>query len=128
MEGLLETHAHLGPKDSAIYMALLRMGEMHIAAIVKVAGLKRSTVYVHIDNLARKGLIEKVVRGKRLYYRAANPKKLLSTAERDTKHLESALPDLIALFDERGKEPVVRVYAGKDGLADVEAIDTAKNC
>ena len=117
MEDALEKYAHLGEKDAGIYMALLRAGEMHIASIVKLAGVKRSTVYLHIDHLARKGLIEKIVRGKRIYYRASHPKKLLSTMESDTRHLESALPSLVTLFESRGKEPVVRVFTGKDGIS-----------
>ena len=117
MEDTLEKYAHLSSKDALIYVALLRVGEMHIASIVKTAGLKRSTIYVHIDNLARNGLIEKIVRGKRIFYRASNPKKLLATATNNKTNLESALSNLLTLFEARGREPVVQMYTGKEGIS-----------
>lgn len=119
MEDILEKYSHLEEKDAVIYMALLRMGEMHIASITKSTGLKRSTVYIHIESLARNGLVEKIVRGKRIFYRASNPKRLLSSADSNRAHLESALPDLLSLFEARGKEPVVRVYTGKEGISTI---------
>jgi len=95
------------------------MGDMHMASLSKATRLKRSTLYIHVEDLARRGLIEKVIRGKRTYYRSANPKKLLSVAERDKGHLEALLPSLLALFEARGREPVARVYTGKEGLRNV---------
>ena len=71
------------------------------------------------NSLARSGLIEKIVRGKRIFYRATNPKKLLTTATSDKANLESALPNLLALFEARGKEPVVHTYTGKEGLNNI---------
>ena len=122
MQNPLEQYAHLDEKSAALYMALLRIGEMPIAGLVRAGGVKRSTVYLHIEELARRGLVEKVVRGKRLYYRAANPKKLLSSVEQEHKELKRYLPELFALYESRHKEPVVRVFSGKAGLSDVYRI------
>lgn len=122
MQNPLQEFAHLDNKSADIYMALLRTGEMPIASIVRTTQIKRSTIYLHIEALAIRGLVEKVIRGKRLFYRVANPKKFLSAMERDHRELERHIPDLIKLYESRHKEPVIRVFTGKAGLSDIYRI------
>ncbi len=68
---IVETLKNLGlnPKESAIYLALISLGEVGASPIVSETGLHRQFVYDNLASLEEKGLIgHSIVRGRKKFY------------------------------------------------------------
>ena len=50
----------LSDKESAVYMALLQLGQATAYAVAVKSGLKKPTTYIILDELIEKGLVLKV--------------------------------------------------------------------
>lgn len=103
------------------YLASLQHGPATVLEIVKLTHLSRQATYVVIESLTKRGLMSSVIRGKKKYYVAEDPEKLLSYAVRkehemkdQMKDLEAVLPDL--KLKAQGDHPVVRLFEGREGL------------
>ncbi len=111
----------LSEKEVAIYLALLEIGVAGANEIAKKSGINRSSAYVVIESLKKKGLISMTVDKKVQEYIAASPDTLLHIAneahERSTKiqkNIENLLPELRALHTETTHKPKVLVYEGDE--------------
>ncbi len=113
----------LGLVESEIktYLAALEGGPAVVMELTKRAKLSRQAVYTAIESLSSRGLMSSALRGKKRFYAAEHPDKLLAYAKRkDTEmkdriaDLERALPELELQIG--GERPVVRVFEGKEGI------------
>lgn len=114
LKNLIE--AGLEPKEAEIYLAVLHLGKATIADIARKSQVKRMTVYQYIDRLVHKNLLYKTAQGKRVFYVAENPEKILKILENRKKHFEKMLPDLKSIFAQSSHKPQVRFYEGIEGL------------
>ena len=113
----------LTEKEARVYMAALEIGRATADQLAKHAKIVRSTTYVQIESLMKKGLMSTYEEEKKTYLAPESPELLkrlllkqkdeLSTKERD---LTSLLPDLLRQFEGAGERPVVRFFAGKEGI------------
>ena len=71
----------LSEKAATIYIALLNNRRMTIAQLARESGVKRATCYEYIDALLAKGFLLRQPVGKRIYYSAVNPHKILAELE-----------------------------------------------
>jgi hypothetical protein len=83
--------------------------------------LSRQAVYVAIESLSARGIMSNALIGKKRFYSAERPEKLLAYAKRretemdeHIKDLEKALPDLELSVG--GERPTIKVLEGKEGL------------
>lgn len=106
----------LEPKEAGIYLAVLHLGKATIADIARKSKVKRMTVYQHIDDLLRKSLVHKTAQGKRVFYVAESPEKIVKILERKKKHFEKVLPDLKTIFGHSSHKPQIRFYEGIEGM------------
>ncbi|MEO8065551.1 MAG: helix-turn-helix domain-containing protein [Candidatus Doudnabacteria bacterium] len=116
----------LSDKEAKIYLSLL---ELELATVFEVAehsGINRSSAYVVLEALKKKGLAgisdDKNVRR----YVAASPEILLQTVKTAAKKqedikakVESILPELKALHKATKRRPIVKIFEGKDGAREV---------
>ncbi len=116
----------LGFLESEIktYLAALEHGPGTVVDLTKKTHFSRQATYVVIDSLTKRGLMSSLLRGKKKYFVAEDPEKLLAYAERrevDIKEkvgdLKRALPEL--KLKASGDRPVVRLYEGKEGVLTV---------
>src|SRR3990167_5915361 len=63
-------------KASAIYLALLTQGPASVSDIARRTGIHRPAIYRALADMQGRGLIVRVVRGKRHRYAAASPKRI----------------------------------------------------
>ncbi|MFA5019719.1 MAG: helix-turn-helix domain-containing protein [Candidatus Pacearchaeota archaeon] len=98
-----------------VYLALLELGETTAGFIKKKTKLQNSVVHLCIGNLVDKGLINYVEKGKRRFYTATEPEKLVSFLDEKRRRLNDILPALIRKQKEQVKYKV-NVYEGKKGL------------
>ncbi len=110
-------------KESDVYLAMLELGPAAVQDIAKKAGVNRSTTYVMIESLKRRGLISTYEKGKKLFFVAESPnnlKLLLQDEMADLKakqaRLDAALPRLEAIYNVRDDRPSVRFFEGEQAL------------
>lgn len=106
-------------KAAKIYLAALSLGTTSVQSIAHKTGLKRPTVYLHIDELLQRGLFEKVSVNKKQYYRATDPHVLEDRLKANLSAIQSAIPEFLALQSMTAGRPRVAVYEGKEGIATV---------
>lgn len=110
-------------KESHVYLAMLELGLASVQDIAQKAGVNRATTYVMIDLLTKKGLVHTVTRGKKRYFAAEEPKRLLQVLEerkgsvqKQIDMIEAIVPELEARFNVSGQKPIVRFFEGKEGV------------
>ncbi len=116
----------LSEKESKIYLALLELEMATVFEVAKQSGINRSSAYVVLEALKKKGFVgisdDKKVRK----YIAASPETLLHAAkaaakkQEDTKEgIESILPELKALHKSTKHRPIVKIFEGESGAREV---------
>jgi sugar-specific transcriptional regulator TrmB len=105
----------LTEKQAQVYMAILELGESTMTKIAKKANLKRPTVYLIIDELNILGLSSEIVKGKKKFYSAIHPKRLVEIAKFRATQAEKILPELVAI-QKNDEKPKVRMLEGVAGI------------
>ena len=110
-------------KEANVYLAMLELGLAAVQDIAQKAGVNRATTYVMIDLLTKRGLVHTVTRGKKRYFAAEEPKRLLQILEerkgsvqKQIEMIENIIPDLESRFNISGQKPIVRFFEGKEGV------------
>ncbi len=131
MEDLKKELEHLGlsDKEASVYLAALEMGPSPVQDISHKSKVNRATTYVMIESLAGRGLMSTFQKGKKRFYAAESPDRLMSIIENQQKtlkekqaELETAMPMLAALYNAEGAKPQVRYLEGPEGVATVRQI------
>lgn len=118
----------LTEKQSQVYVAMLELGESGMTHIAKKANLKRPTVYLIIDELNLLGLSGEIIKGKKKFYSAVHPKRLVELAKFRAEQANQILPELIAL-QKNDEKPKIRMLEGIKGvmIAYQEAFELLNN-
>ena len=106
----------LDEKEIVVYTGLLELGEATVLTISKKTGVKRPTAYLVLESLETKGFVSRIVRGKKIFFAAQHPKKLLSEAEIRLKQIKNSIPQFEAMMLQKDNRPRVIVYEGKEAL------------
>lgn len=116
----------LPEKAALIYAALLERGVAYPSTISEITKLNRTTVYHILDDMAMKGLVTELTRGKKISYQIEHPNKLLAFAKYQVRRSEERLtyaqkmlPELQGLFGGLPNKPQVRFFEGKEGVLSV---------
>src|SRR5512142_2814354 len=113
----------LGLLDSEVktYLKALENGPGTVLDLAKSTNLSRQAVYVAINSLTERGLMSSALRGKKRFYAAEHPSKLLEYAKRRNEEMKAQTQDLERLLPEiemqaGGERPVVKLFEGREGL------------
>lgn len=113
----------LSDKEAKTYLASLELGSAAVQEIAKKSGLKRPTVYFAIEQLVKKGLMSSFEKGKKTFFAAESPERLISLitlqqkkAQSLEENLRKFLPQLNDIFGLTGERPKIRFLEGKEGL------------
>jgi len=122
----------LSEKEAKIYLALLELEIAPVQEVAKIAGINRSSAYVVLESLKKKGLASTSNEKKIQEYVATSPEALLQTADHLVKKQElikggisNIVPDLKAIYKGTKQKPKVRVFEGREGL--INAMSLALN-
>lgn len=117
----------LSEKEAKVYSASLELGPTSVQKIAKRAQLKRPTTYFAIEGLIRMGLISSFEKGKKRYFSAESPERLISLvaaqkrkAQALEEDLQKILPELNKIFGLSGERPKVRFFEGKEGIKAIQ--------
>ncbi len=113
----------LGEKEAKVYLAALEIGRATADQLAKQAKVLRPTTYVQLENLMKMGLMSTYEEGKKTYFAPESPEALRRVVDGQKERLRTQegelarlLPDLTRLFESAGERPVVRFFAGKEGI------------
>lgn len=114
---ILRTLQQLGlhDKQAQVYLTLLELSESPMAAIARTANLKRPTVYLIVDELIMLGLCSELIKGKKKFYSATHPRRLVEITRFKNKQAEELLPELVAIRN-TSEKPVARMLEGLEGV------------
>lgn len=103
-------------KEARVYLALLELGKGDVTEIAKHAELKRSIVYVIVDELIEKGYVTKLPNLKINTYQAIDPAVIHGQIKTVSKHLFQMLPYLRSLQSKGNKKPKIHYLDSKEGF------------
>lgn len=109
----------LSAAEARVYLALLDTGSTLAGAIIKKTGLHRGTTYQILQRLREKGLVSSVIKGKKQYFEAADPERLLDVLREREEKLQGMLPKLKARSEANKEKQEVTVYYGTKGIRSV---------
>jgi len=102
--------------EASIYLAILRLGETKVGSAIEKTNLASSAVHNSINSLIEKGFLSFIKKGKIKYYKAINPKQLLSFLEEKKKKLNSILPELESFQASSKEQQEAEVFEGTKGI------------
>jgi len=108
-------HIGLSDKEAKTYLALLKFGEASVSDIADEAGIKRSTTYIILDELRKKGLIIKIPHAKKAQFQAKTPDELYEQTVLNINRFEKVLPKLRSINPSK-KNIKTLYYEGLDGM------------
>lgn len=109
----------LPEKAASIYVSLLGQQKMTISELARASNVKRATCYEYLDLLLNKDFVVRVPVGKRMYYAAVEPKKVLSAFKRKAAHFEQRISEMATLHDAAVNKPRVVFYEGKREIKNI---------
>ncbi len=125
----------LNEKEAAVYLALLQVDSASVVSLAEKTDIKRPTVYVVLETLAKKGLVSEVEIGNKTHFAAEAPERLESYVERQkvvlnehARRLHEIIPQLKSVQREGGERPIVKYFEGKEGIiSSAEELYTSKD-
>lgn len=109
----------LSEAEAKVYLALLEEGSTLAGPVIKKTGLHRGTTYLILQRLKGKGLVSSVIKGKKQYFEAANPERLMDVLKEKEEKLQEMLPLLKSKAEASGEKQEVTVYYGTKGIRSV---------
>ena len=113
----------LTDKEATIYLALLQVDGATALDLSKKTKINRSTVYVVIESLSKKGLVSETTLGKKTQFQAEPPERLETYIERRRAQFEEqsscikdVIPEIKSIQRDTGERPVVKYYEGREGI------------
>lgn len=111
----------LSEKEAKVYLAALELGKASVQDIAKKAGINRTTTYVIITALEKKGLVKTLKVGKRQQFLAENPGLILEILKREKQKIEEKekeireiLPELKSIYNISPDRPKIFFYEGPE--------------
>lgn len=122
MKSLIQKVTKLGLSDdeACIYLSALESAfGISIATIVRKTGVKRSTVYLALASLMKRGLISMSKRGNRHVYVAEDPRIFIEQLKEKESYLNELIPELLSITNTLAQKPTIRFFEGEEGVRDV---------
>jgi HTH-type transcriptional regulator, sugar sensing transcriptional regulator len=122
-------HLGLSEKESDVYLASLELGPSSVQDISHKSKVNRATTYVMIESLSARGLMSTFTKGKKKFYSAESPERLVSIIDHEKnaldeklRELHKVMPMLNAMYNAEGIKPQVRYLEGIEGVETVRQI------
>lgn len=110
----------LNAREAKVYLLLLELGEATASTIAKKGKIERSSVYVTLKALQKKGFLSSYNRRKVQHFAPLDPKRAISSVQDKIKRAEDLLPEFSALYSgSEDKKPKILFFEGIDGLIHV---------
>lgn len=119
---------NLKEKQAKVYLALLELGKGGAGDIAKLTELKRSIIYVVLENLINQGYVNEVLHQKIKTYQAIQPTVILQQLKKASKNLLEMLPVFKSLSNQGKYRPKIHYIENKKGILNIfEEMNWAKD-
>ncbi len=108
----------LSEKEARVYLALLELNESSAYAIAEKAKIKRPTTYVILDELMKKGLVNKIPKVKKRSFIAKSPDVFFREQEQKVIQSKAILPELMQIGGNKQRKIKTVYYEGIKGIED----------
>jgi|SRR3989344_5132038 len=108
----------LTDNEVKVYLSLIELGSSSAASIIQKAGLHRAVVYDLLERLTEKGLVGQVIKGRKKFFEATDPRRLSEIIKEKEEKINAIMPNLLELSKFKSKLDV-RIYKGKEGIKTV---------
>lgn len=125
----------LTENELEFYLTLVKLGKCSVQKAAREMNIFRSSAYVLVESLAKKGLISQEFKKKGRDL-VPEPPKVLSRLIREKQkkvekikvEVEEKIPELLSSYEKSLKDPVIKVYEGVEGLKAIhqDILDTGK--
>ncbi|MCA9495631.1 MAG: hypothetical protein KC589_01710 [Nanoarchaeota archaeon] len=105
----------LNEREIHVYINLIKEGELTASKIATFTKINRTTVYLELNNLIEKGLVNSVIKNSKKYFSGVSPEKLLDILEERKRKVEEAITEL-NLMKKSQKKAKVQYFEGKEGV------------
>ena len=116
----------LSDKEAKLYLALLSAGPVTAREVAHLAKINRSTTYVILESLVKKGLVSSIEQNKIRKYSSVSPERLLSHIEDQIREytsmvgqVNSMLPQLKSIYTGIGPKPKIQYFEEAEGIKTV---------
>ncbi len=113
----------ISEKEISVYIYLLSVESAMPMEISKKTKMKRSTVYVILESLKKKGLIREIKVGRRSSYAAEDPERirflleeLKLKTETNIKSIDTIMPEIKATLRQSGEPPLIKFFEGQNAV------------
>ena len=120
--------AGLSENEAKIYLAVLELGQTSVSRIARKSGIKRTTVYLSLENLMQKGLVSTIKKEGKAHYYGEDPRNLERIMTERKEKISKLIPELLAFSNMIDKKPEIRYFEGEEGIKEVlmDALNFAK--
>lgn len=115
MDTKILTEAGLTPKEAEVYLALVTLGSSPATNIIRKTGFHRAVIYDLLERLIEKGLACHVRKGRKKFFEATDPHRLLGILHEKENRLNRIIPELEELSQFR-EHLDVKIFKGKEGI------------
>lgn len=103
------------PKDqSTVYLALLKLGKANYTQLAKETSLKRTTLYLIVEKMSKKGLISQNLAERSM--QAVHPRQLFDKLQNNNLVFLHAIPQFEAFMQKIDNVAKVKYYNGRKGI------------
>lgn len=106
-------------KESQVYIALIELDTALPSTLAKKTGLKRSTTYVILEQLKKRGMVGHFKKNNSTYFKLVDPKQFLNEQKGKLETLSEIMPDLLKLHERFGVTPQMSVFEGREGIIQI---------
>ena len=119
-------NAGLSEKEARVYLTVLEFGLMTVQQLANRTQIRRTTVYIQLASLAKKGFMSKVEKDGKIYFAAETPESLLGlfqkqieAAKKTRVQFKKILPKLKILAETAENKPRIRFFEDKEGITNI---------
>lgn len=117
----------LSEKEANVYLAAIQTGPSSVQKIAQKSKVNRATTYVIIESLMEMGMMSTYDEGKKTFYTAEKPQRLVEHFSQKEKNLrerieklKAIIPELDLLYKDYSDKPKIKYFEGVEGLMAVQ--------
>lgn len=105
----------LNQREVQVYITLIKEGELTASKIASFSKINRTTVYLELNNLIAKGLVNSIIKNHKKYFNASPAEKLLDILEERKRKVRKIINELNSLKKSQ-KKAKIQYFKGKEGV------------
>lgn len=110
------TQLSLSDREANIYTTLLELGQSTPLQLAAQTGYKRTTIYLDLESMKRRGLVHISFSGRRVVYVPAEPEKILKKLRDQEQKFREVMPYLRNLQTGTAPKPQIRFFHGREAV------------